>query len=689
MKEKALTGASFAVGNVLATFPAVGSRHKALSRDDPEVELNTTSTVTSALSEPCGLKQVTWETTLYQPVFRKLVNESARIFISLQKTATSEENERISSAQLVRLSKQYRSILRDCQETLDKWSENPTIDQNTKNTYVQQSELLYKMELMWNLLEILSIEKNSVILPGLLQWISLHFPKCDEMARNVLGATTSDQIDENQIEEYLEAPESHPEFWDAILFYIIQGRTENARKLLRLHSDFNSEPFVSIDELLRKMPRYNMGQTAADFEFRWRHWQTEVIARIDEGEFATSQQLGMIAKVLAGDDSTFKEEVQPKCETWYEWLIGKLLYTNPSVKIYDLPFHAEEAITNFGGLSSMTSLDSILLAAMELDISQVMNELCNTLDNFWYPAHLLDLLHHAGVLESNLGQQNEQLQAGASLREFLLLEYATCLMTHHSLWQVGVLYFDHCPVQGRHRLELLLERVALTSERKAEKVLSIANERGMTMVSTSLCKVMGMKCLQNNQIGNAMTWGLRSQDSAFTTFLADKLLNLYCESGTFTSGDLLDHLGVSMVVSDRLTFLAKYREFHSLATSGNLKKAAASLHSLVWSKSAPKYFWITLLIDALPFLADNVTQTIQESAGVFFSSEQTYELMQCLHELQNDTELPVKQKNLLEEYEMELRRRLANNLGVALMQENDSSSIKASRAADSISISAF
>ena len=134
--------------------------------------------------------------------------------------------------------------MRDCQETLDKWSENPTIDQNTKNTYVQQSELLYKMELMWNLLEILSIEKNSVILPGLLQWISLHFPKCDEMARNVLGATTSER-DENQIEEYLESPESHPEFWDAILFYIIQGRTENARKLLRLHSEFNSGGFLT------------------------------------------------------------------------------------------------------------------------------------------------------------------------------------------------------------------------------------------------------------------------------------------------------------------------------------------------------------------------------------------------------------------------------------------------------------
>ena len=113
----------------------------------------------------------------------------------------------------------------------------------------------------------------------------------------------------------------------------------------------------------------------------------------------------------------------------------------------------------------MNTMDSILLAAMEMDMSQVMSELCNTLDNFWYPAHLLDLLHHSGSLENNLGQQDEQLQAGASLREYLLLEFATCLMTHNSLWQVGTLYFDHCPVQGRQRLELLLERIPLTSGR--------------------------------------------------------------------------------------------------------------------------------------------------------------------------------------------------------------------------------
>ena len=89
-----MTGAAFGVGNVLSTYPAVGSRLRAHARDDPEVALNTTSSVTPALNQPCGLTQVTWETTLYQPVFRKLVNESSRTFLSLQETMTSEENER-------------------------------------------------------------------------------------------------------------------------------------------------------------------------------------------------------------------------------------------------------------------------------------------------------------------------------------------------------------------------------------------------------------------------------------------------------------------------------------------------------------------------------------------------------------------------------------------------------------------
>jgi hypothetical protein len=123
-------------------------------------------------------------------------------------------------------------------------------------------------------------------------------------------------------------------------------------------------------------------------------------------------------------------------------MIGKLLFTQPDVKKYDLAIVAEQAINNFGGLSRMTSLDSVLLAVMETDLAQVMHELCTTLDNFWFPSHLLDLLYHADQIdhlghhqtaaddEGSGGRSGNTLQPGPGLREFLLLDYATCLMSH-------------------------------------------------------------------------------------------------------------------------------------------------------------------------------------------------------------------------------------------------------------------
>ena len=119
------------------------------------------------------------------------------------------------------------------------------------------------------------------------------------------------------------------------------------------------------------------------------------------------------------------------------------------------------------------------------------------------------------------------------------------------------------------RLELLLERVPLDSERKADRVIAVASARGLNDVVATTCRIMGVRALKMSsrmRVGSAMAWALRSQDARFTTFLADQLLRQYCEEGTFSSADLLDHLGSSMVLSDRLTFLDKYREFHRLCS---------------------------------------------------------------------------------------------------------------------------
>ena len=79
---------------------------------------------------------------------------------------------------------------------------------------------------------------------------------------------------------------------------VLQGRQPAARKLLRLHTGFSTEPFISADELLRKTPALGEGAGAgADFELRWRHWQEQCVLRLEAGEFSYSPRLQTLVKV--------------------------------------------------------------------------------------------------------------------------------------------------------------------------------------------------------------------------------------------------------------------------------------------------------------------------------------------------------------------------------------------------------
>ena len=80
--------------------------------------------------------------------------------------------------------------------------------------------------------------------------------------------------------------------------------------------------------------------------------------------------MNRIALLLSGSAEALTELLST-CETWYQWMVARLLFTNPDIKAYDLAIQAEQAINQFGGLGRMTSLDSVILAAMEGDIAQV------------------------------------------------------------------------------------------------------------------------------------------------------------------------------------------------------------------------------------------------------------------------------------------------------------------------------
>ncbi|CAH2302430.1 nuclear pore complex Nup85 [Pelobates cultripes] len=599
--------------------------------------------------EPCCFMYIVrHDEDLYSPVLRKLYNESHGIFVGLQKI--DEESSKSRKAQFIGVSKNYRSVLQACIHEMHQLTVS-TRDVAESNKYSFQVSILSAMELTWNLCEILFIEAASAgpLLILLLDWVRLHVCEVDSLAQEVLESQT---------------PTQHDRFWDAITGCVLQGRMDEARQLLskETSSNVNSRSMCRIlDDLLKKMPMLSSStaQTLTEFELKWQHWREECTHHLQCGTFSSSQDMESICKILLGDEETLLER-RELMTTWYHYLVSHLLFTHPTVKPTELHSYAQSSLNIFlSGESTAEPLDNILLAAFELDIHQVIKEFSIVSSNWWFVAHLTDLLDHCQLFQSH------SLYFGSNMREFLLLEYASGLFSHHSLWQLGVSYFDYCPEQGRAYLELHIERIPLTTEKKALKVLQICEKRQMTEQVRSICKTLAMKALRNGRLGSALSWSIRAKDAAFATLISDRFLNDYCERGKFSDLDLLDNLGPTMLLSDRLTFLGKYREFHRMYNEQQFTEAAGLLLSLLTANIAPSFFRLTLLLDALPLLEQN---------EVIFSSKQTYALMKCLEDRmtvkQELTQEPTSQELNMENTKVEmLRLALARNLARAIVKE--------------------
>ncbi|XP_053153182.1 nuclear pore complex protein Nup85 isoform X2 [Hemicordylus capensis] len=565
---------------------------------------------------------------IYSQTLRKLFNESHGIFVGLQK----DEKEKVGkskNAQLVRVSKNYRSVIRACMEDSHQMAVS-TRDPDMHMQHSTQVSILSAMELIWNLCEIMFIEAAPAgpLLSHLLDWVRLHVCDVDNLACEVLRS---------------ECPAKHENFWNVVTMFVLQGRMDEARQLLSKEANTNATSPGST-------------QTLTEIELKWQHWHEECQRFLQDGTFASNPHLETLCKILVGDENTILEK-RDLMTTWYHFLVTRLLYCHPTVKHVELHLYAQSSLDLFlGGESSPEPLDSILLAAFEFDIHQVIKECSIALSNWWFVAHLTDLLDHCSLLQSH------NLYFGSNMREYLLLEYASGLFSHHSLWQLAVDYFDYCPEYGKAYLELHIERIPLDTENKALKVLRICEQRMMNEQVRSICKIMAMKAVRNNRLGSALSWSIRAKDAAFATLISDRFLKDYCERGTFSDLDLIDNLGSSMLLSDRLTFLGKYREFHRLYGEKQFFAAAKLLLMLMTARIAPCSFWMTLLTDALPLL---------EQKEVIFSSDQTYELMKCLEDV-----MAAKSKNQkLQDDENEtlkvefLRLALARNLARAIVKE--------------------
>lgn len=595
------------------------------------------------------LKELRWNVDIQNSVTRKLLNETHGIFLDLQEACDDYGGEKEA---WIKTSLEYRAVIQSCiiklREKL-KYQRERTAKESMEN----ELNLLSIMEMIWHLCEVLLVQSQSgsYCLQHLLEWVRCHFNEADILGQNVMSS---------------DDPYSHQDYWPTVYGFVLQGRLNEVCDLLMHHPKRDPrrfDAFASIEELLKKMPVFHVyqGQTMNDFNSKWQHWHSECASRLNDGDFLQYPQLQVLCELLCGDDAALLKQ-KDLFRSWYQLMAAKLLFADPTVKTFHLKQYAVECMEMYNGIGKVTPLDEIFLSIMAFDIHKVIEKCSATLPNWWFVAHLTDLLFHCGLLKSS------NLDYGEELREFVILEYSASLMSHSSLWSIAADYLMTCPVNGREHLEAYLEKISLDSEVKALKVIRLCTKYGFTEQSNTVCKVMGMKALRRKRLGVALSWCLRAKDEVFASFLTEKFLNHYMETGTFAQCDLIENLGSSMLLNNKLTFLGKYHEFHKLYLSSQYRKAGALLVSLLTSNLAPKKFWMILLIDSLPLL---------ENKEIIFTSEQTYELMQCLKELQlcYNPDVTQKRNKTIEEEEIakveRLHFALTRNLGRALLVQSD------------------
>lgn len=92
---------------------------------------------------------------LFTPALRKLVNESNGVFLAIQKVKCSPSASD-SRPEMLKYSKQYRSILRACVEELQDLSDKCLEDK--KLEYENFQTIFYNIECVWHLSEILYVD---------------------------------------------------------------------------------------------------------------------------------------------------------------------------------------------------------------------------------------------------------------------------------------------------------------------------------------------------------------------------------------------------------------------------------------------------------------------------------------------------------------------------------------------------
>ncbi|RUP45642.1 hypothetical protein BC936DRAFT_147911 [Jimgerdemannia flammicorona] len=435
---------------------------------------------------------------------------------------------------------------------------------------------------------------------------------------------------------------------------ILRGLGHIVQRLLKRYLENTVSPppasiaslLNTVIKLLDTMPRSKQFVLDMDFLNRWRVWRNEVRLQasnaglgstgnvLENLEAASSPvqetmaRLAVILHILAGD----KEIIAERCDGWQEALAAMMVYCYPTTDRTDIA-NVLEKVYQFPRLEVDQGkvADKACVALLELDVNKAIRH-CSKVD-WWLVAHLTDLMDKRadnplapvsspGFLSGRV--EEEPGPYATDMREYFVLEYASTLVAHPTLWRAGLDYFSTCPRMGRGHLIEAVMHVPIDTDRKAQKVLEVCKFYQLDEQYRAICRILAKKRQRQERYGPAIAYYIKANEPKRVARISERLLEQYLTTGEMSYVDVIDSVGQDVTFSDRLAFLARYREFHDLYKAEKYHEAGKLLVLLLTSNAAPKSFWPILLLDSVTLLEGDI---------VVFNVEDTYELMRCLEEI--------------------------------------------------------
>eukprot|EP01114_Cavostelium_apophysatum_P021480 TRINITY_DN7509_c0_g1_i2.p1 TRINITY_DN7509_c0_g1~~TRINITY_DN7509_c0_g1_i2.p1 ORF type:complete len:739 (-),score=157.60 TRINITY_DN7509_c0_g1_i2:40-2256(-) len=548
----------------------------------------------------------------FSKLTRRLICESRQIFLDIHQRR-SEMHALDFQYEVISTSRLYRAII------MEHIMQLQTAQANLREVnpqHVQLTELADQLQLyqvasfVWHFAEIFLVVQSNSIVHQLVEWISFHFP----------GATDSVLSEISNSPQ----PEKSPNYWNIITRYLLQGQIQKARSLLKLHSDnatassrrHRDDLLFVVQDLLDRMPRLEEASTN-EYSLIFRDWQEQcrgALVGVQNNELTT------ILRILSGDEDTLLD----KTEAWYELLIARVIYSEPTIKKTDVKYLAEQCLEYY---PSLTILDNIMISIIQQHTTKVITDSIQFFDSWWFVAHLADLLYVCNSLETYT------MKSGTDLREHLLTEYALSLVatSEKNMWQIAITYLQSCQ-NGARLVQHVIENQAVETENKAHRVLNYCSAAELDEQAKTVHRVVAMQHFKRKRYGSAIQWLLRRNDIERVNQLSNLILNELLDGNSNYEEDMddlhavLESVGPDSVVSSRLHFLEQFQKLRRFTREKNYREFADLTLKLLESNTVPHVLWPRLLSDLIPVL--------QKSSAVLGVS-QTQRLMNCVQEFES------------------------------------------------------